>query len=104
MTQAQKEKRKFRQSKEWKTFRAYMKMWASKKDLITMKPLYKGFELHHQDLNEAHYRNLIPEHFLPCNKKTHDFIHWLYNYYKTDPEIIDRIKAEMELMQKINTK
>jgi len=102
MTEAEKEKRKFRQSKEWKQFRSYMKKWSNNKDLITLKPLRKGFEIHHQDLNKENYKNLVPEYFLPCNKMTHDFIHWLYSYYKADPEIIDRIKAEMEIMQKIN--
>ena len=104
MTEAEREKRKFRQSKEWKQFREALKKQAQGKDAITQKPLHKGFQCHHQDLNKENYKNLIPEHFICCNRMTHDFIHWLYSYYKADPQIIDRIKAEMETMQKINAK
>lgn len=102
MTEAEKEKRKFRQSKEWKEFREVLKKQAGGKDAITQKPLRKGFQCHHRDLNKENYKNLIPEQFICCNIMTHDFIHWLYLYYKADPSIIDRIKAEMEIMQKIN--
>ena len=55
MNEAQKLKRKFRQSKEWKSFRNLMKKMSDNKDAITLKPLRKGFQVHHQDLDETKY-------------------------------------------------
>lgn len=102
MNELQKAKRKFRQSKEWKSFRNFMKKKSDNKDAITLKPLRKGFQVHHQDLDETNYNVLNPDNFICCNNLTHKFIHWLYVYYIKDPAIIDRIKAEMELMAEIN--
>lgn len=102
MNEAQKNKRNFRQSKEWKNFRLKMKKAADNKDLITNKPLRKGYQTHHRNLDETQYEVLIPEWFLSCNNMTHKFIHWLYVYYQKDPEIIERIKNEMEIMKEIN--
>ena len=102
MNEVQKAKRKFRQSKEWKSFRNLMKKKSDNKDVITLKPLRKGFQVHHQDLDETKYNVLNPDNFICCNNLTHKFIHWLYVYYIKDPAIIDRIKAEMERMKEIN--
>lgn len=102
MNEVQKAKRKFRQSKEWKSFRNLMKKKSDNKDVITLKPLRKGFQVHHQDLDENNYNILNSDNFICCNNLTHKFIHWLYVYYIKDPAIIDRIKAEMEQMAKIN--
>ena len=102
MNEVQKLKRKFRQSKEWKSFRNFMKKKSDNKDAITLKPLRKGFQVHHQNLDETKYNELIPEHFICVNNLTHKFIHWCYGYYVKDPAIIDRLKTEMELMAEIN--
>ena len=102
MNEIQKLKRKFRQSKEWKSFRGLMKKKAGNIDAITLKPLRKGFQVHHQNLDETKYNELIPEHFICVNNLTHKFIHWLYVYYVKDPAIIDRLKAEMQKMAEIN--
>lgn len=102
MNEVQKLKRKFRQSKEWKSFRNFMKKKSDNKDAITLKPLRKGFQVHHQDMDETKYNVLNPDNFICVNNLTHKFIHWLYVYYIKDPAIIDRIKAEMELMAEIN--
>ena len=80
-----------------------MKKKSDNKDIITLKPLRKGFQVHHQDLDETKYNVLNPDHFICCNNLTHKFIHWLYVYYIKDPAIIDRIKAEMERMKEINS-
>ena len=102
MNDIQKLKRKFRQSKEWKSFRGLMKKKAGNIDAITLKPLRKGFQVHHQDLDETKYNVLNPDNFICCNNLTHKFIHWCYGYYQKDPKIIDRIKAEMIKMAEIN--
>ena len=102
MNEAQKSKRKFRQSKEWKTFRNFMKKLSGNKDLITNKPLRKGFQVHHMDLREENYSILLPDNFICCNNLTHKVIHFLYTYYKTDPQIIDRLREVLEKMKEIN--
>ena len=102
MNEAQKSKRKFRQSKEWKTFRNFMKKLSGNKDLITNKPLRKGFQVHHMDLREENYSILFPDNFICCNNLTHKVIHFLYTYYKTDPQIIDRLREVLEKMKEIN--
>lgn len=58
MNDKQKSKRKFRQSKEWRNFRAFMKKAAGGKDLVTLKPLRKGYQIHHMNLDEKQYENL----------------------------------------------
>ena len=102
MNDRQKAKRNFRQNKRWKIFKQEMKDRCGKVDAITQKKLYRTWQLHHRNLNEAEYENLREDWFLPCNNLTHKFIHWLYNYFVKDPAIIDRIKAEMEKMKEIN--
>ena len=104
MTESQKEKRKFRQSKEWKTFRGYMKKQSGGLDKITQKPLRKGYQVHHLNLDESQYKNLDEKQFICLNNLSHKFIHWLFPYFIKDPAIIDRIKNILEEMQKINTK
>ena len=72
------------------------------KDLITLKPLRKGYQIHHRNLDEKQYQNLREDWFLPCNNLTHKVIHWLYTYFQKDEEISDRLKAEMLKMKEIN--
>lgn len=102
MTDIQKIKRNFRQSKKWKAFRTVMKEKCGKTDVITQKKLNRTWQLHHRNLDVAEYKNLREDWFLCCNELTHKFIHWLWTYYQKDPAIIDRIKAEMEKMKEIN--
>ena len=101
MNEAQKKKRNFRKRKAWKDFKLRKKKECGGKDLITLSKLGKRWELHHEDLWEENYE-VLNDNFLPCNNQTHEMIHWLYRYYVKDPEIIDRIKAEMERMKAIN--
>lgn len=103
MTENQKKKTKFRNSSKWKRKKATEKLRADNKDEITLRPLRKGWQLHHNCLDEKEYENLNNS-FLCCNRKTHQFVHWLYTYYINDVTIIDRIKAELEEMKKINNR
>ena len=101
MTQNQKSK--FRASSPWKAFRKKVRDYYDNTDPITKKKLYKGFNVHHLDLNEKHYTDISDiTHFIPLNKKTHDNIHWLYDYWKNDPEIINRIMEVLMMMKEIN--
>lgn len=101
MNEIQRIKRNFRNTKAFKQHKAKKKKECGGLDTITMHKLRKGWSLHHEDLNEEHYK-ILNDYFLPCNNLTHKFIHWLYGYYIKDPQIIDRIKAEMERMKAIN--
>lgn len=98
---SQKDKTKFRATVKWKKFRLKIASVNNKLDYITKKKLIKGYTLHHLDLNEENYQNLIDENFIPLNKNTHKFIHWLYLYYKNDKLIIERINDVMEKMLKL---
>ena len=101
MNEAQKRKRNFRARKVWKLFKLRKKKECGGIDLITLHKLGRRWELHHEDLDDANYEKLN-DNFLPCNNMTHEMIHWLYRYYVKDPEIIDRLKTEMEKMTRIN--
>jgi hypothetical protein len=104
MNETQKAKKKFRQTAEWKNFRKLMFSKSGKVDRITLKPLRKGWQLHHLLLDETKYAELQEENFVCINNMTHKFVHWLYTYFQKDPAIIDRIKNEMQKMSEINKK
>lgn len=102
MTVQAKEKAKFRQSAKWKKFRAYLKK-SRTVDEVTGSPLYKGFQVHHLDLNPDNYTILNEENFSCLNRQTHDFIHWAYRYYEKDPVFfISRFEKILKKMYKIN--
>lgn len=96
------EKRDFIYSNEWKKFRQEIGN-KTKTDLITGSKLLKGWNLHHKDLDAKHYTDISnSDNFIALNKKTHSFIHWLYNYYKKDNEIISRIVDLLDEMVELN--
>ena len=49
-------------------------------DVITGKPLRKGWQLHHLDMELERYANLNPEKFICVNRQTHEMIHWVFRY------------------------
>ena len=101
MNEIQKAKKKFRQSREFKSHKKKKFVECGGIDKITEHKLRKGWNFHHEDLREENY-TILNDNFLCCNNLTHKMIHWLWNYYKDDPEIITRIKAEMQKMAEIN--
>lgn len=99
----QNKKSDFRRTKTWKDFRTKKFEDQDGIDPVTNKKLYKGANLHHLDLNEEHYEDISDEtHFVLLNKKTHDCIHFLYNYYKVDPEVLERVRQILQKMKEIN--
>ena len=94
-----KTKGKVRLTEVWKTFR---NLFDKKLDPITLKKLPKRYNLHHLVLDPARYTELDENKFRPHSSTTHDFIHWLYGYYRKDKAIIDRIKEELDEMVKLN--
>ena len=86
-------------SNEWKRLRSERKKAAGYVDFITKQPLSKTWNLHHLDLRSAHYTNISDsERFLPLNKETHDFIHWLYSLWYRDRRILKRIQIVLDDM------
>ena len=95
-------KAKFRQSKEWKEFRKRIFDKQDGKDIITGKKLYKGYNVHHCDMSTENYDKLIEENFIAINKQTHDALHFLFRYYRTDKDILDRLKTILDRMNELN--
>ena len=71
-------------------------------DAVTGRPLLKSWNLHHCDLNEAHYEDISNEDNFEClNKTTHEVVHWLFRY-KNWREVLKNIEALLEKMEVIN--
>ena len=103
MTEGQKKKTKFRSSAKWKKFRHFMNVKQKGLCYISHKKLLKGANLHHLDLREENYEDLSnPEHFCYLNKSWHDVVHTIWRYYKSDPEVLDRLKEVLDKMLEIN--
>lgn len=101
MTDIQKQKRNFRNSKAFKEHKKKKFRECGGIDKITLHKLRRGWNFHHEDLDESHYE-ILNDNFLCCNNMTHKFIHWLFRYYIKDEGIIARISEEMEKMKKLN--
>lgn len=107
-------KSEFRKTSVWKNFRKkfYIKEIKTLKngkkkeipanDPITLKKLNKTFNLHHMDLDPCHYTDLNENTFIPLNNQIHDILHKLYNYYRIDPTILDRLKIILDEMCRLN--
>ena len=95
-------KAKFRQTKEWKTFRIKIAEKQDNKDIITGKPLRKCYNCHHLDMSAENYDQLTEENFVALNKQTHETLHFLFRYYQKDPTVLDRLKTFLEKMNELN--
>lgn len=98
-TKESKEKAKFRSTSIWKDFRNLLKK-ERKVDFITQKPLRKGFQVHHCDLNAEHYKDLNPNNFITVNKTFHNIIHEIYRYDWR--EVLQRLTIVFEKMDELN--
>ena len=94
-------KKAFRKTKTWKDFTKELKA-ERKVDALILAKLRKGSFSHHIDLNPDNYEKLIKENFECLNMKSHDIVHFMYNYYKKDPAIIDRLKDILHKMILLN--
>ena len=103
LNEIQKAKKKFRNSKVWKSFRHQMNIRDKGRDVITGRKLIKGYELHHLNLKSEDYQNLNEEHFISVNKLTHKFLHWIFIYYRKDKTVIERIVKILDKMVEINS-
>ena len=95
------EKAKYRKSKEWTEFRDNFK--ETHFDELLNEALKKGYTLHHQDLNPENYKNLSDENFKGFNSTfEHRIIHYLYDRYIKDPQIILRLENIIKEMVELN--
>lgn len=95
------ERAAFRKSKIWLETRAKARR-KTNVDYITKDPLVKLWNLHHLDMCPARYANVDDlTHFIPLNPKTHDMIHLLYNIYKKDKRVLDRVKKILDKMEEL---
>ena len=94
-------KKEFRKSKVWKDFTKELKA-ERKVDALTHAKLRKGSLSHHLDLKPDNYEKLVKDNFECLNMKSHDVVHFMYNYYKKDPTIIDRLKNILHKMVLLN--
>lgn len=98
-----KKRQEFLKSKEWKDFRQKI---ADRDvvDYITQSKLRKGFNVHHLSQNKDEYSDLNNEkNFISLNKKTHELLHFIYEYYKKDKDILNRLKEILDLMLELNS-
>ena len=95
------QKKAFRKTKAWREFSKELKA-ERKVDALTLAKLRKGSLSHHLDLNPDNYEKLIKENFECLNMKSHDVVHFMYNYYKKDPAIVDRLKDILHKMVLLN--
>lgn len=95
-------KAKLRATKEWKAFRIKIAEKQNKKDVITGKPLRKGYNVHHLDMSSENYDKLDEENFIALNKQTHDALHFLFRYYQNDRGILDKLKTFLDRMVELN--
>lgn len=97
-----KERANFRQTGKWIDFRSLIKKMFNNTDPLTLKPLHKGWNLHHLDSRheEEHYTDLSdPNKFMPLNKGSHNIIHECFRYYEKDPEFIKRLEDILRRMK-----
>lgn len=97
------EKKQFRMSQVWKRFRVKMKKQYAGLDSVTMEPLSRTWNLHHMNLDSSSYTDISEQlYFRPLNERTHETVHYLYKFYKKDPEVLDRLKHLLDDMIAIN--
>lgn len=98
------DKNKFRNSKEWKEFRLKLRV-EQQIDPVTGSKLTKMASCHHLDLDAEHYDQLIDDHFVMLNSKTHETVHFLYNNdYDKMTLRLNNLKKLLDKMWQINNK
>lgn len=92
-----------RRSREWREHRRRIAALQGNMDIVTGRPLRKGYQCHHLNLDKSQYDVLSDEDFICINRSTHEMIHWLWRYWRTDPAVIARLGDVMSKMDIINT-
>lgn len=99
----QKDKSKIRHSNNWKILKEELELRYRHSDILTNDKLKEDFSCHHLDLNPNNYSNFADiTHFVPLNKSSHEFLHFIYRYYAKDPSILNRLKDLLDKMILLN--
>jgi len=66
--------------------------------------LYRGWNLHHLDLNTDHYTDISdPSHFACLNAKSHEIVHAIWGKSGKDwRKKIERLTKLLEKMEQLN--
>lgn len=101
MTELQKFKAKFRASKKWKEFRSIIYKLQNGRCPICGMKLSKTANLHHKDLNPAHYTDVSnPNNFVFLCNSCHDYIHYKYKaFVRGDFNFENLIKVFSDMKQ-----
>lgn len=99
-TAESKAKAKFRRTAKWKNFRKMLKK-KRKVDFVTQKPLLKGFQVHHANMQLGMYNVLDEDEYYTLSKTSHEVVHWLFRY--TDwRDMLNRLYTILEHMERVN--
>lgn len=96
---SQKDKTKFRKSKQWLDLRKSVRE-TQKLDPITEKPLSKTYNLHHGDLSPENYSNISDlSKFIGLNSQSHTLVHFLYGDDKKRKDWRKMIKNLIKILE-----
>lgn len=102
----QQKKRGFRDTKRWKDFREHMKEIQGGICQVTGAKLTRLWQLHHMDLDEDNYQNLIEDNFVCLSWNMHKVVHALF--VKSKPKEwrkrILKLIIILKRMEKLNSK
>ena len=99
LSDKQKTKRNFRNSKAWKNFRHEKNVEQKGLDPITGCKLTKTANVHHKILDEDKYKDISDkDNFIMINSSTHDTVHWCLRYIKKygDLRVLYALYKEVE--------
>lgn len=99
LSENEKIRKKWRNSRAWKTLRHNV-ISKQKLDFLTNKKLLKGCQVHHLSLNIDEYKDLDENKYVALNKTSHSMVHFIFNYWIKDKKIIDRLVDILEKMEK----
>lgn len=110
-TLSSKNKAVFRHSSIWTSFRRKLK-YKRRVDEITLSPLRSGFVVHHMqtvgsrgESDPAVYEDVSDESkYRTYSRTTHKLLHYLFPYFLKDETILDRLRADLEEMKRLNRK
>ena len=97
-------KAKFRSTSAWINFRKKCYEKSKGLDAVTLRKLPKRWENHHKDLNPSpsHYCNMDIKKFSCLSNQSHECIHYLYEVYRKDKNVLKRLKKILDDMVYIN--
>ena len=104
LSESQIKKRKVRSSAEWAELRDHIRD-EQKVDPISLKPLNRGWNLHHLSQDARYYDDLSPERFVGLNSYSHNCVHYIYNIVEREGDfaVLDRLKFIIMEMQQITS-